>query len=216
MSVKTWLATTRHGLVHATCDAHERWSVAALLTDQMVTCLAADPLNRAVVYAGTQGNGVLRSADGGQTWHSAGLAGQIVKALAVSQTQPGTLYAGTKPARLFISHTGGRHWDELVAFRRIRARWLWFSPAEKPYTAYVQAIALSPTDPQTVLVGCSVSSPFLFGLSTGTNGFPLPDARSVYLDPNPLGCDLAAANKVFSQQQRVVRCKSPQVAQREH
>ncbi len=153
MSVKALLATTRHGLVQATCDAHERWSVAALLSDQMVTCLAADPLNRMVVYAGTQGNGVLRSADGGQTWHAAGLAGRIVKALAVSPTQPGTLYAGTKPARLFISHTGGRHWDELVAFRRIRARWLWFSPAEKPFTAYVQAIALSPTDPQTLLVG---------------------------------------------------------------
>ncbi len=79
--------------------------------------------------------------------------GRMVKALAVSPTQPGTLYAGTKPACLFISHTGGRHWDELVAFRRIRARWLWFSPAENPFTAYVQAIALSPTDPQTVLVG---------------------------------------------------------------
>lgn len=138
MSVKTWLATTRHGLVHATCDAHERWSVAALLTDQMVTCLAADPLNRAVVYAGTQGNGVLRSADGGQTWHPAGLAG--------AQCHP------------------------------------------------LSSLAFLP----------------------GTNSVPLPDARSVYLDPNPLGRDLAAANKMFSQQQRVVRCKSPQVVQREH
>src|SRR5579885_597644 len=88
MSVKTLLATTRHGLIHATCDEHERWSVATLLTDQMVTCLAADPLIRAVLYAGTQGNGVLRSADGGQTWQPAGLAGQMVKALAVSRIQP--------------------------------------------------------------------------------------------------------------------------------
>jgi photosystem II stability/assembly factor-like uncharacterized protein len=40
-----------------------------------------------------------------------------------------------------------------VAFRHIPSRWFWFSPAEKPLTAYVQAIALSPTDPNTILVG---------------------------------------------------------------
>jgi hypothetical protein len=32
-------------------------------------------------------------------------------------------------------------------------RRLWFSPAGKPYTAYVQGIALSPTDPERVVVG---------------------------------------------------------------
>src|SRR3712207_4396956 len=32
-------------------------------------------------------------------------------------------------------------------------RSLWLSPAEKPYTAYVQAIALSPTDPNIINVG---------------------------------------------------------------
>ena len=124
-----------------------------LLTDQDVRCLAADPLNPHVIYAGTQGQGVLRSSDGGKTWRPAGLAGQTVKALAASRTQLGTVYAGTKPALLFVSRDGGASWAELASFRRIPGRRFWFSPAEKPFTAYVQAIALSPTDPNTMVVG---------------------------------------------------------------
>ncbi|HEY7348624.1 MAG TPA: hypothetical protein VH599_09950 [Ktedonobacterales bacterium] len=153
MSVKTFLATTGHGLACATRAANGAWSVEALLTDQVLCCLVADPLNPQALYAGTAGQGVLRSQDGGKTWQPAGLAGQIVKALAISRTQPGTVYAGTKPARVFVSRNGGKQWDELAAFRRIPSRWFWFTPAEQPHSAYVQAIALSPTDPQTLLVG---------------------------------------------------------------
>ena len=153
MSMNTFLATTSHGLARASQSASSEWSVELLLSDQDVRCLAADPLNPNVLYAGTQGNGVLRSNDGGRTWRSVGLAGQIVKALAASRTQPGTVYAGTKPALLFASRDGGTNWTELASFRRIRSRWFWFSPAEKPYSAYVQAIALSPTDPKTMVVG---------------------------------------------------------------
>lgn len=153
MRVSTFLATTGRGVARATRGPNDAWSVEEGLRDQDVRCLAADPLHRQVVYAGTQGQGVLRSSDGGKTWLPAGLAGQIVKALAVSPTQPGMVYAGTKPALLFVSRDGGANWTELSAFRSIRSRWFWFSPAEKPYTAYVQAIALSPTDPRTIVVG---------------------------------------------------------------
>src|SRR5215469_2518019 len=153
MSMSTFLATTGHGLAHATHGPNDEWSVEFLLSEQDVRCLATDPLNPHVLYAGTQGNGVLRSDDGGKTWRSVGLAGQIVKALAVSRTQPGTVYAGTKPALLFVSRDGGASWTELASFRRIRSRRFWFSPAEKPFTAYVQAIALSPSAPKTIMVG---------------------------------------------------------------
>jgi photosystem II stability/assembly factor-like uncharacterized protein len=153
MSMNTFLATTSHGLARASQSASSEWSVELLLSEQDVRCLAADPLNPNVLYAGTQGKGVLRSNDGGKTWRSVGLAGQIVKALAASRTQPGMVYAGTKPALLFVSRDGGASWTELASFRRIRSRWFWFSPAEKPFTAYVQAIALSPTDPKVILVG---------------------------------------------------------------
>jgi photosystem II stability/assembly factor-like uncharacterized protein len=106
-----------------------------------------------VIYAGTNGNGVLRSNDRGLTWQSAGLAGKNIKSIATSRLEHDTIYAGTKPAQVFISRDGGTHWTELASFRRIRSRWFWFSPAEPPFIAYVQGIALSPTDPQVIVVG---------------------------------------------------------------
>lgn len=151
--MSTFLATTGYGLARASLSANGEWSVEFLLNGQDVRSLAADPLNPMMLFAGTQGKGVLRSVDGGRTWRSMGLAGQIVKALAVSRTQPGTVYAGTKPALLFVSRDGGASWTELESFRRIPSRRFWFSPAEKPFSAYVQAIALSPIDPQVLLVG---------------------------------------------------------------
>ena len=156
--MQTFLAATGHGLARAERRGSDEWSVEALLTYQDVRCLTADPLHPHVLYAGTQGHGVLRSNDGGKTWREAGLAGHMVKALAVSRTQPGTVYAGTKPALLFVSRDGRTSWTELLAFRRIRSRWFWFSPAEKPFTAYVQAIALSPADPTIIVVGIELGA----------------------------------------------------------
>jgi hypothetical protein len=147
----TFLATTGDGLARAT-QADSNWAVERLLAGQHVTCLAADPHKPGTVYAGTQGSGVLCSADGGSSWQAAGLAGQVVKALAVSPSQPGVIYAGTKPALVHVSRDGGATWEELEGFRRVRAFW-WLSPAEPPFSAYVQAIGLSPVDPQVIVAG---------------------------------------------------------------
>ncbi|MEK7326927.1 MAG: hypothetical protein AAB217_16915 [Chloroflexota bacterium] len=150
MTARTFLATNSHGLARAFC-VNEAWRVEHLLSDQSLLCLAADPLNANVAYAGTRGNGVLRSTDGGQTWEAAGLQGHIVKALAVSRLQPNTVYAGTKPPALFVSHNGGA-WKEIESFQRVRS-WWWRSPAESDLGAYIQGIALSPTDPNVIVVG---------------------------------------------------------------
>lgn len=154
MSQTILLALTDRGVARATTQQMDgAWSVEVSLADQDIRCLAADPAHPNVVYAGAQGAGVLRSDDGGQTWRSSGLDGGIVKSLAVSHAVPGTVYAGTKPALVYVSRDGGAHWDELTSFRRIRSRWFWFSPAEKPFSAYVQALALSPDDPDIVIAG---------------------------------------------------------------
>ncbi len=153
MGMDIFLATTGDGVAVASRGPGGDWSVAHGLDSYDVRCLAADPFQPGVVYAGTQGGGVLRSDDAGRTWQAAGLGGRIVKALAVSRTEPGTLYAGTKPALVFVSRDGGASWAEIDSFRRIPSRWFWRSPAEKPFTAYVQAIAPSPTDPDVIVVG---------------------------------------------------------------
>jgi photosystem II stability/assembly factor-like uncharacterized protein len=154
VSTTVLLAATNRGVARAAAQPADReWSVEVALADQDIRCLAAHPLHPHVVYAGTQGAGVLRSSDGGQTWRPSGLAGCKVKSLVVSQVAPDTLYAGTKPALIYVSRDGGTTWHELEGFRRIRARWLWFSPAETPFTAYVQALALAPDDAGVIIAG---------------------------------------------------------------
>lgn len=153
MGDKTFIATTGHGIALATQDNRGTWQVERLLLGTDVRCLAVDPLNTKRVYAGTQGAGVLRSDDGGRTWRPSGLGGCKVKAIAASPIHPDLVYAGTKPARMFVSRDGGGTWNELAGFKRIPWKWLWFSPAEKPFIGYVQAIALSPTNARHIAVG---------------------------------------------------------------
>ena len=147
-----FLATTSEGLRFAS-DKAGNWTVEPVAPRHDVCCLAVDPNRPSTVFAGTHGNGVLESRDAGYTWHECGLAGMTVKSLAVSKATPGRLYAGTKPARVFMSADYGNAWTELRTFRRIRSRLFWFSPAERPFVAYVQALALSPADPDLIIAG---------------------------------------------------------------
>ncbi len=150
---RIFLSTNGNRLARAEWDENGPWSVEFLLDGTNVRCLAADPHDRNIVFAGTQGRGVLRSSDGGRTWQPAGLAGHVIKSVAVSPSESGTIYAGTRPAQIFFSQDHGVHWEELSAFRRIFSRRFWFSPAEPPFIGYVQGIALSPTDPNVILAG---------------------------------------------------------------
>src|SRR5688572_10332627 len=118
--MKTFISTNGSRLARAECDAHGRWSVDYLLEGSNVRSLAADPHNRNVVYAGTQGSGVLRSDDRGKTWQQSGMQGHIVKAIAVSPAKPGLIVAGTKPPGVFVSRDGGRNWSEQPSFRKMR------------------------------------------------------------------------------------------------
>lgn len=151
---KVFLASYDQGVSRAERDGSGRWAVDHLLTDLQVTCLAADPSDPRVVYAGTKERGVWRSEDRGRTWQPRGMDGQVVKSLAVSPHDPNVLYAGSKPALIFATRDGGRTWGELDGFRRIPNRWWWFSPADPPdRRPYVFAIAPSPTDPDVILAG---------------------------------------------------------------
>ena len=120
---RSFLATTGSGLARAESGANGDWTVEHLLQDQDLRCMTADPLNSHVVYAGTRGNGVLRSDDQGRSWQEAGLSSIIIKSLAVSKCEPGTVYAGTKsPTCIYVSRDNGANWTELEGFRSAR-RW---------------------------------------------------------------------------------------------
>jgi hypothetical protein len=117
-----------------------------------VNCIACEATDHSILYAGTDGQGVLRSKDKGKTWQPSGLEGKVVKALAVSATTPGIVYAGVRPAGMYRSRDGGSAWEELEGFRKVK-EWFWFSPADKPFTAYVQSIVLSGSDHDIVVAG---------------------------------------------------------------
>jgi len=153
MQRKIFMAVTGGLISRASADNSGESEVNHLLEDHEVTCLAYDPADPNIVFAGTRAIGVLRSADSGLTWQPSGMENHYLKSLSVSPIEPGTIYAGTKPAYLFVSRDGGSSWSEFDSFRHIRGRRLWFSPAETPFKAYIQAIALSPTDPQAIVVG---------------------------------------------------------------
>ena len=132
-------------------DGH--WDVDQILPERDVRCLEINRLNPGILYAGTQGEGVFRSDDYGLTWGASGLSGLVVKSIACSPLDQDTIYAGIKPAAIYMSQDGGENWAEIESFRNIPGRWYWMSPAEKPFKAYVQSIALSPEDPQTIVAG---------------------------------------------------------------
>ena len=150
------VAASGGGITRAECGPGGEWLVENPLKGQDVRCLAADPHNPDVVYAGTQGNGVLRSDDRGRTWRPAGMEGHVVKSIAVSPAQSDLVFAGTKPPAVFVSRDNGQHWAELEAFRNKR-RWWWFTPAE-PGAPYVQSIALSPTNRDVIVAGVELGA----------------------------------------------------------
>jgi photosystem II stability/assembly factor-like uncharacterized protein len=153
---RIFISTNSSRLARAECQ-NDQWSVKVLLEGANVRCLAGDPHNQNIVYAGTQDKGVLQSNDRGKTWQPLGMEGHVVKAIAISPAEPGLIVVGTRPASVFISRDSGQSWIESVSFKKTR-RFFWFSPAEKPFTAYVQGIALSPIDPNVMVVGVELGA----------------------------------------------------------
>jgi photosystem II stability/assembly factor-like uncharacterized protein len=153
MNAKTIISINGHGLSRAQRNQDGEWIAEKLLEGQDLRSLVHDPSNSSLVYAGKQEGGILRSTDGGRQWEQIGLETVSVKSISVSKSEPGTIFAGTKkPPSIYISRDHGENWSEIDGFRDAR-RWYWMSPAESGLSPYVQAIALSPVDPEVIVVG---------------------------------------------------------------
>src|SRR5262249_31370390 len=123
-----------------------------------VTRLAADPSRPEELYAGLEVDGVLRSADGGESWEDASAAlvkladrphlkSRIVSdtdiegmmdthALCVSSAQPGTVFLAVRMG-LFKSADRGTTWEDMEIGR--------FSPL-----TYARDVQVSPHDARTL------------------------------------------------------------------
>jgi photosystem II stability/assembly factor-like uncharacterized protein len=106
-----------------------------------IVALAIDPSNPQIVYAGSWGSGVYKSADGGLNWQSAnlGLTNLYVNSLAIDPTHPSTIYAGTYHNQVYKSQDGGNSW-------------IW-SGAGMQDQAIVYTIAIDPFATSTIYAG---------------------------------------------------------------
>jgi photosystem II stability/assembly factor-like uncharacterized protein len=99
------------------------------------------------ILVATAGQGILRSNDGGSTWHRLGLKEAIefdgvVRALAVDPSRPERVYAGADSG-LCISDDGGAHWR--LAAGAIRGMTVW-------------SIAVDPNNPRILYAGTGAPS----------------------------------------------------------
>jgi hypothetical protein len=127
------------------------WDVAISLRGSHAQCLAVDPRDADVVYAGLRDGGVRRTRDGGRSWVDCRLPGPGVFSVAVSAVD-GAVYAGTEPSALFRSDDEGNSWRELDALLELPSRPTWSFPP-RPWTSHVRWIAPSPHNADLLLVG---------------------------------------------------------------
>ncbi len=143
-------AATGDGIVRLD-EVGEAWVVESVLSGSGAQCLAVDPADPGIVYAGLREGGVRRTLDGGQSWIDCRLPEPGVFSLAVSAAD-GAVYAGTEPSRLFRSDDRGDSWRELEALLELPSRPNWSFPP-RPWTSHVRWIAPSPHDADLLLVG---------------------------------------------------------------
>jgi photosystem II stability/assembly factor-like uncharacterized protein len=110
------------------------------------------------ILAGTYGNGLLRSADGGRTWSriEAGLTASAFRFLVADPGHPGALLAGTEPARIFRSEDAGQTWHELDGITRIDGHERWFLPYS-PRAGAARNVYVTPGRPGRLLVAAEVA-----------------------------------------------------------
>src|SRR5829696_3128095 len=132
-------------------ETADGWDVRVSLDGSGAQCLAVDPADGDVVYAGLRAGGVRKTVDGGESWRDAGLPHPEVFSLAVSPAD-GAVYAGTEPSMLFRSDDGGETWRELSAMRELPSQPTWSFPP-RPWTSHVRWIAPSPHEAGRILVG---------------------------------------------------------------
>jgi photosystem II stability/assembly factor-like uncharacterized protein len=145
---RIFLGTT-DGHIFGSEDSGAHWVLlgrASSRPDAVITAIVLDPRNENVLYASSwtrdsaaSGGGVYRSADGGRTWTSAGLAGQAVRALALAPSDPNVLVAGTLDG-VYRSLDAARSWERISLEHHEELRNL-------------DSLAIDPRDAQIIYAG---------------------------------------------------------------
>jgi photosystem II stability/assembly factor-like uncharacterized protein len=112
-----------------------------------VTALAVDPVDRRIVWAGVEVDGVRRSLDGGETWTriAGGLDDPDIHDVAVRPAGDGETVLTSTPREIFASADKGESWQRLGVGRHFGL-------------PYCRGLALKSDDPNTVFVATGDSA----------------------------------------------------------
>jgi photosystem II stability/assembly factor-like uncharacterized protein len=136
------------------------------LAGSHISNLVEDPATGRL-FAGTHGDGIHASDDGGHTWQrkDRGLSQANIYAMSTVRAADGVrVYAGTEPAHLFVSRDSGETWQELASLRSVPTVEKWMFPAP-PGIAHVKHITFDPRSADTVYASIEVG-----GLLKSTDG----------------------------------------------
>ena len=143
--------------------------------DISITHLAVDPKDSDILYAATDGMGVLKSSDKGKNWSpiNRGLKNPRVHFLVVSPFDSNTLYMGTHGGGVYISEDRGVSWREIN---------------EGLTNTTVIRIVFDPSDPNTLYLLTMHGGVFKSN-NRGEKWIPFSEGLT-QLDTNPLFCIL--------------------------
>jgi photosystem II stability/assembly factor-like uncharacterized protein len=110
-----------------------------------------------IVLAGSYGNGLYRSADGGRNWSRVerGLTAPALRFLGRDPQHADALLAGTEPGGIFRSEDGGRAWRAVDGFAALPGRDRWFLPYS-PRAGAVRNVYASPERPARLFASVEV------------------------------------------------------------
>lgn len=166
-SPQTIYAGTSDGVFRTTNGGASWTQVTSGMAGYPVNVMGKGFANFRTLYIGTQGGGILKTPDGGQTWIKidvdASNVTNPVMALAVAPLSPQTLYAGLAyGAGGYKSTDGGASWTRI------------WSPSGDSGTLppYIETIAIDPLNPETVYLGTYIppNKPGEHGMFKSTDG----------------------------------------------
>ncbi len=118
-----------------------------------------------ILLAGTYGEGLRRSEDGGQTWHAVeGMTAPAARTIGADPSAADRLVCGTEPARLFRSEDAGASWSEVAGISALPEHSGWFLPYS-PRAGAIRNVAVLPGDREQLVASVEVG-----GLLRSTDG----------------------------------------------
>ncbi|HEY7066005.1 MAG TPA: hypothetical protein VII06_31325 [Chloroflexota bacterium] len=170
---------------------------ARALTYWSASCLAVDPLDRRVLYVGSERSGLFVSRDGGASWARPQPNVPRLSLFSVLAL-PGAVLAGTVPAALYRGNANGGRWEELDDVRRGGSAGSF--PPNPDLGTRTRYLAQDPNDPERLYAGIEVGGLLVSddgGASWGgaNEGLTDPDVHQVAPSATRPGLVLAACGE---------------------